>query len=632
MRKWAAAAVIVLGALAALGAYRGGTYQGSSYGSHGLSYQAGTVGVDTFKVLSRDKEVPNTAAVTAGYVFSNLTKYTTVNSGGDGRGVKWGHVYRASPNTVYYDGSAPYQGYNIECATARNEDDFSWQANAALGFIWVSANGLKNGSRIESAYLMFNVAAFETYVVSAGCYVAARLDTISADYAATTTSVKVYATDTDTARMDISWNECDASGNKNWNPTLDNRLDRHDFGPRSDDVIGPGSYSGGTCLRLNVTDAVQQASDNGTLGRGLLFVVYGAPDIQTDNAFFSAGDYASWVGSTNGRGAPAFTCVSTSRRGVAPWNGVRVPIAMTFDDQYQVQVGWADAMIDSGKTFDIASFRDGVATAVNGWVDSLFVLRPTETQFIHHTRGHGSLGGMTAGQLPKAMSRTWYDSLLTGTGVPDTTKILDFAWPGGGSSPTVSPLAAEKMVDFGYRSCRGYGLSWTAANTGAPYETWLSWSGWANRYNIAAPNASAIFQFGGGASSDAQIEEALGDYVDKAYTDRARSALILYAHRYNSAPADYVSEAKLRYFIGLTNRLNSCQILPYRTILDLRLSGATNRPPDAMAEWVSAGVYTDVGRGTGADSNTVQKMAAQQDSVYEAGSHNNVLQMWIGPK
>jgi hypothetical protein len=585
-----------------------------------LNRSGGGAPADTIRIVSRDRLFPNTAARAAGYVTAADTVGAIINQGSAGQAVRWGHVNKGAPTTVYYDASSPYQNYYISCAIARPEDDTAWQATAALGFIWVSANGLTNGDKIESAYLMFNVAAFESFIVAADCYVAARLDTNSADYAMVASSIVGYGADTDTARMDISWDEVDATANTAWVPDLDDRTDRHDFGPRSDTVIGPGTYAAATCLRLNVTDAVQQVSDNGTLGRGMLFVIYGAPFAQTDIALFAAGDYGPYVGAGQAKGCPTFIATATSRRGPREWGGVaRAPLVFTFDDQYPVQSGYFSALEALGKTFDVAVYRNAVN--VFTWVDSLYTLKPDPFYLIHHSYRHPSVGGLTGAALDSQLTRAWMPVEFTGFTAADTLGVVDWAWPGGGAAPVKSLAAASRCVDFGYRSARGFNAGWLLGQPGFEYETYLGWGNWANPYAIKATGAPALFGVGA-ANSEAQLAEELGDLIDLHYTDYGKAPIIIYGHKYDAAPADYISPAALTYLTNLAATLNSTEVMSYSDVLSLRLNGAVHKTPAQVV----------AGRGVSADSNAIQTFAAHMDSAYTADSDANYLQMWIGPK
>jgi hypothetical protein len=634
MRKLAAGAVILLGLLAALGAVRGGPYSSGPYSKATATYAAGGAAaeVTTARIWSRNTTFPNTSARDASYITATDTVGATVNSAlaqsNVAQSVRYIDVYKGDPTNVQV--AAAWDGYRLFTTGTTGEDNITWNASQHITFVWVSANGLTNGHKIDSAYLLINADAFG-WTVGAGSYIAARLDTVSTDYRITVGSSVGHGASNDYARMGASWDEVDDSLNLAWSPTLDARNDWHDFGPRSDNVIGPGTYARGTCFRINVTDAVQQASDNGTLGRGLLFVIYSVGN--TTNWGFSGGLNATFVGRTAdgtgyGKGDPTFIAKATSRRGQRPWSGIRVPVAFQFDDAYNAQVGYFRALSDSGLIFSAAACSSNVYS--HTWADSLYQLRPSNFYFINHTRAHQSLGALTAGQLAFNMNRTWFPQRLTG--FPDTLAVVDYALAGGGGVDANAAVYCA-LVANGYRSMRSGGYDWNTTTQGAGFahDTRLSWDGYVAKYQIHSYNSRFIF----GASSNtaeatqAQIKENLTDYIDSYYTDYGKSALVLYSHWYTeSTPYDWLSESNLRYFIGLTRQLNSCEIVNYRDLISQRLLGATVYTPAQVNTAARAGLVAT------ADSAAIRKMSAKQDSVRltDPTAYSNLLQIWVGPK
>lgn len=610
------ALVAALVAGAGAGSFKGGSYGQASFDVAGATYQAGGVAtVDTVRIWSRVTAFPNIAgAVTAGHIVPRDTIGAVINQGNAGQSVRWGYVRKDAPTTVYYDAGGG--DYFIATSYAHGEDDFTWNGATRLCFVWFSTSGLTNGDKIEKAEIAFNTYSWGGFTINAGAYVAARLDTISQDYRMLNGTVGDYGSG-DVARFDMSWDEIDATGNALWIPDLDDRQDFHDFGPRSNTVIGPSVVAAKTSLSLDVTDAVQQASDNGTLGRGLIFVIYGTSTISAMPSF-GAGVLAANMGAgANGcKGAPTFTATATSRRGARVWNGAaRVPIAVIFDDQYPVQSSYFTAMEAGGKQFDIAAFRTAMTNY--SWVDSLYTLKPNLFGLVHHSRTHASLGTLTAAQIHPELARGWLLDEFTGFTAADTLGVVDSAWPAGGSTPNTGVLAASMMIDYGYRSARGYGTGWTATNLGLEYETWPSWSGWFNAYNYRAIGISNL-------TGAASMADKIGDYVDLAYTAHAKSALVFYGHRNTTAPADGITPAKLTEMIGIADALNSCEILTLEEIMDLRMVGATFGTPQAASYGARLVATTD--------SVTIRKTAAVMDSLYRADADPNLLEMWIAPK
>jgi len=623
MRRIAALAVIAFGAIAVMGS-GGGSYQGGSYGSRGASYQSGGVAkVDTVRVLSRDSVFPNTAAMAAGY-FTTADTSDVVNQGGGGQAVKWGYTSNNASrvDSVWY--RADKRDYLL-ITTGLAEDDHSLGTTSYHAYVWFSSNGLEPGMKIESASVIFNLAYGGGVTIPAGGFIAARLDTISTDYRITGSNASVYqGAGADTARFDCSFNHVNKTATEAWDPLISARLDRHDWGPRSDSIVGPGEYLAGASFKLDVTDAVQQACDNAVadptiLTRGLLFTIYNSAGL--GNYYIAAGSDPAFV--RLGGGCPAFIATATTRRGARPWNGERVPIAFTFDDQADVQIGYYNAMAAAGKSFDWAIYD---AALSNGSIDSLYALRADSIYVIHHSKTHTSLGTLTGDEIDPELARGWLMTDLTGVTAADTLGVIDWSWPAGVATPYKSIEVASRLIDYGYRSARGFGAGWDALSVAQEYETYLSWSGWVNRYNIRATNAALLFETvggtGGAANTTAQITEELGDLIDKHYTDYGRAAMIIYGHRYDTSPTDFISRAGLTHVINTAAALNSCEVMSYAEILNRRFSGATVKTP----------AQVEAGRGVGADSNAIQTLAAHQDSAYTADEDANYLQMWIGPK
>lgn len=623
MKRAIVAAALLCGLLLMGGAIRPDRDPGLG-GPLGVGFNASTVKVDTVRIVTQTTTLRNTAARVAGYITARDTVGAVNNSADNGGTVRWGWMQRSNSSTAPGDSNQVQYitpNYYFSARGGTGEDDAGLDNPGIVGLVWVSANGLPNGSKINKAQLIVNLSAFGGTTIGAGQYLAARLDTVSTDYRILNNHLN--------GRFRASWTKVDSIGGLAWNPTLSSRRDRHDFGPRSDNIIGPGTYGDGAALRFLVTDAVQQASDNGTLGRGLLFMIYGSSGVGTVTLCGGTNTTYCGPGANNGKGLPIFTAISSSRRGEREWGGVRVPIALTFDDQYDVQVGYFTAMEAGTKTFDAAIYNN--AMAAHTWVDSLHTLKPTWMNFIHHTKTHPSMGNLTGEAIDPELTRKWMMTTLTGYTAADTAGILDWAWPGGGASPVKSLEVMSRLYDFGYRSGRGFGAGWLAAQAGAEYETYLGWSNWVNKYQIKATGATSLFG-SGAAFTDAQMDEELGDLIDQHYTDYGKAAIIIYGHRYDSAPADYISPAGISHLIAKTNALNSAKVMSYKWILDRRFAGVSPVAADRIAEWVSAGNYTDVGRGVSVDSNAIQKYAAHQDSAYEASSNANLLKMWIAPK
>jgi fibronectin type 3 domain-containing protein len=622
------ALVVGLALLSMCGSGRVG-YQGGYARSVGPGQQGYTGGgsavPDTFRIWNHHWKYPNTAAKTAGYVYTDTTRYTTINRAANGQNIRWGWINRALPDSVQASAGAvsDYQNWTRSNGNT-TQDDFTWHASQRLFFVWMTANGLKDGQKVEDAYLTVNVSS-GAWTLPAGVYLSCVLDTISKDYRILNgNSVGLWGTaNNDSSRFKATWNQLVRATPSAWEPVLTDRGDYHDFGPRSATTFGPGAGAAqGTPLRFDVKDAVQQALDNGESERGFLFVIYAYSSNSNTTAWdFIAGNASSVA---TGKGNPTFTATTTSRRGPKPWSGQRVPVTIQFDDSYDVQVGYYRALTDSGHVFNAAACSTNFAA--RDWLDSLYTLDPASIYFMNHTKTHASIGSVSGSALYAELSRTWFPSLITAD--IDTSAIVDFSLAGGAGSPVIDAEAVEALYDFGYRSMRSGGFDWMAA-PGFNHDSFLSWDAPVNRYQIRSVAAEYIFGYPGGwagnhlaAASEAQIADELGDFVDLYYTNYGKAALVIYGHWYDpgdDATASWVSEANLRYFIGLTNRLNSCQIMPHRDVVGLRLAGAQFLTPEQVS--VAAGVT--------ADSNQVQAVAADQDSIYDLGGHSNLLKMWV---
>lgn len=640
LRLWLA--LLALGALCAMcGADRGGywpSYGGrGGYGvARGTSYHAGGVaGVDTIRVMSRHSTYPNTGAIAADY-FNAADTTGVLNSAADGTTVMWGWVRENQATTVQASASAnsDYENWIRQFGNSTEDNrDVTGDVNERYFFLWFSANGFKRGQKVESAYVVFN-APLGGATLGANTYFAARLDTIAKDYRiiANNTANGTHGSNNDVGRFDASWTHLDAENSLTWDPVLNARDDYHDFGPRSGNQIAPGTYAGGHPFRLDVTDAVQQRLDDprADLTKGFLFVMYGSAASAVSIAITAGNQVASVTGA---KGNPLFYATVTTKRGAKPWGMNGVPVCMTFDGNYPSQVPLYRALKDSGLVFDAAvvGYNFDVSAPVYDWPDSLLALHPGTVNILNHSKTTASLGSLTGAAIDPEIARTWIDTEFALSNY-DTTSVVDWVWIGGVGTPYRSMETASRLMDFNYRTSRSAGFDWLAGQTAMHHDTRLAWHGYVNRYLIHSLKLENVFETSSAEASDAEVLERLTDLIDNYYTRYGRAALVMHGHTYDQGNSDYLSEAGMRKLIGLTRRLNSCEIMGYDEAIDRRMAGATFLAPGSMMEWVSAGSYTQVMRGIGADSNQIQAMAAQQDSVYEAGSDPNVLEMWLAPK
>lgn len=619
MKRWhlliALCAALVFSAGA--GSYKGASWGAGSFTNAGASYQAGGVTkVDTVRVLSRDKRYPNNAAVTAGYVEEDIDYYTHYNRGAAGVAVRWGANYRNAPDTPEYVTTAN-SDYRIRVQVTRPEDDFAWQSTARNGFLWFDCTGLEPGMEVLDAGLIFNVSAYSNPTIPAGGFLAARLDTVTKDYRMlnSRTVGAGYSAGNDTARFSVTWNAVDFDHTAAWVPAMTARTDRHDFGPRSDTVLPAGSYTQGQCLRLDVTDAVQQACDNAVedpaiLDRGLLFLIYGSTTGTEVTFDISAGNF-SGVESV-GKGAPVFVCEAVTRRGAKAWGSGDVPFVMTFDDNWDAHVDYASTMWAAGLKFTAVTYNSGFVA--NASYDSLLSPNLSRTTIIHHSKNHPGIGALTGASLEEQVERSTYYTGAPWTTPPGNAAVQHYAWPVASGQQTYGILPISSFVTHGYLSARAASVK--AAST-SPVGTiaFLSWDNVSNIYAVGSVFASSIFQDTGSPAAWAFIREEMTDAIDVCYTDHGKGALVVYAHK----TSDGVTAANLALALAVADTLNCAVAMDYDDVISRRRAGSAFLDPAAITE---ANGYTAAEAAT----------AARYDSLRTANSDDNMLQVWIAPK
>lgn len=578
----------------------------------------GKAKTDTIRILARDRRYPNSAAVAAGYVESDSSYYDIFTTGYLGEGIRYGNIMKGAPDSVLASRSA-WSDYTIWTRLNSTEDDMTWAATQRLGFVWVTGSGFELGQRVESASLMVNVINGGGVTLGGPLY--ARLDTVSLDYRMLAGGTSgVYGSNNDAGRLDCTWNDLSQSQDTQWIPALDARDDYHDFGPRSANFIPAGVYAQGTCWRFDVTDAVQQAVDNGEAERGFLFIIYG---LTGTTVFTISGGNSALVGSL-GHGNPCFEAEVTSRRGVRQWFGMRAPLALIFDDAYNSQVGAYSGLKTWGQTFEAAICSTN--WYARDWQDSVRVADGTDAfNFTMHTATHPSLGSLGPNQLDRELSRGWVNDFLT-TPV-DTAALIYLAWPGGAGTPVRSLGACERMVDFGYRAARSGGIP-GELNTVTGRDVYWSWDSFVHRYLIWGLRGEYIFGNASGPTSTgpasyAQLKDNLTDYIDLYYTSQAKSAIVMYAHWYaEGANEDWFNEENVGWLAGLCDTLNCTEMVSFSQIVEMRLAGSSIVEPDVVV------------RNTvlAPDSTAIKAMADRQDSVYQIGGHDNVAEMWVAPR
>ena len=577
--------------------------------------------VVTTNVMSRVTAFPNYSAKQAGYIVA-ADSSGTINQGNTGEAVKWAFIRKNSPTTVYYDTSAPYQSCYLYTDANDTEDDRTFQGSAPLTFIWVSANGLVPGMKVNRANLMLNFGAFAGMTIPAGGQIVARLDTIPADYAMVSTSVSVYGADTDVARMDISWNEVNANGNVNWSPSLDSRDDYHDFGPRSDNGAPAGVYASGAAMNISVKSAVQWALDlahkkgqTSVPTGGFLFVVYANGGTWGAFPTFSAGDYNQWVGQAGGKGCPVFTCEAETPRGTMAWGGNGSPVCITLDDCFDDHIAYAPSFVTQNLRFTSAIYSDAFNN--NADYNTFMTNFSPYVDILHHGKTHVGWGSVAGAALNAELEKgAWYSSTYYAT-PPDTSLIDHAAWTGG-TQQYYGVEAMPKMVSYGYKSCRAFGIK-TAGTHPVGAITPLSWTDPCNVYLIGSVFAPNIFSNGGSPGNYAYVLEELTDQVDLMWTTYGKAALNIYAHR----DTDGITATNLGYAIAIARDLDSCEPMDYYQMMEWRLADTSFIDP---ADITTANGYTAV----------QQFSAAILDSMRDAHSTvplgTNATKLWVTGK
>jgi hypothetical protein len=641
----AATTIVVCGA----NSYQPLSWSRESYRVHGVSYPAGGAAkVDTFRIWSRVTSFPNKGAIAAGYIDS--AKCTTINSSDTGAAVRYGYISSngaaGDTNTlVGLPGNLQFKMYSkgtIKGASTDifQEDDFNWNGSQYLSFIWVSANGLHNGEKIESAFLMWNAPLDGTNTLSLSTYFTVRLDTISADYRAIDgVSVGRETGYTDPNWLDMSWSFCDIGDGERWAPALNLRHDWHDFGPRARQEhsgaygeYSPADRAAGTVFRFDVTDAVQQASDNGTLGRGLLFVIagYGQPyPSGASDVMVCAGNHPA-VG-TAGKGCPTFTATATSRRGEPAWRGARVPIVLTFDDSKADHTLYMPIVRAAGLHFTGAH----TANYFTAREDSLYAANVGYVDIIHHSKTHVSTGSLSGANLNAELAREVTYDVPPWSVRPDTSAIRSYAYPGDSAKPKYSLNALTTMMAYGFTSAR---CLWReAATSSIGIIAYPAWRRPANMMAMASDGPESLMCQPGvtpkaALTTTAAVREALYDAVDVAYT-LDQSPITLYIH---DRAADAVTPTVLQYLVNEVQASNCARLVNYYDMIEMRTAGArwmdpaeiTNAYANAhffstlYAQLVASGGFTGA-----AKYDSLRSAAGTPQSVKD-----NLLHVWISGK
>lgn len=602
----------------------------------------GEAKVDTVRVRSRSALYPNASAIAAGYSASDSSYYDYDNKGDDGTTLKFGYVQRSLADSVLY--SASGSGHSVVMipqGTIRELDFSSLYTTQRYSFVWVASTGLKPGMKVESAYLMINAYGAINSAAGNISALTCRLDTVTADYAMVDYSATGdgYFSSTEASRFAVSWNHLDGKAQSiAWSPSLEDRLDWHDFGPRAATTIAPASFSNAHCFRFDVTDAVQQVLDNAAeagdptiVSRGFLFIVsaHGAANTSTvgNTTFtFTAGQHATNV--PNGGGNPVFVCEATTKRGQKPWGGARVPVVFTFDDNKDYHTEYMKIMRQNGLMFAAAT---NIPTART---DSLYCADIDSVIFMPHTPNHSVLGELAVADLDSVLNRIWltpaspYPVGGQFSCSPDTSLMVHFAYPSGGGRE-YSPGAVARLVEYGYKSGRGRnhvaitynGSDPTPLGNGAVH--YLYWSRPMNMYAIMTHGALDIAT--GSPSTDASVKEELYDVINMAYNAGVattgvfgRGAIVLYVHNLTN---DGITDTEVQQIIDAVGAANCSAMMDYDDLISLRLAGASYLDPATITE---ANGYTA--------PDAVAAAVTDSFATAEPSYADESLRIWVAPK
>jgi len=582
-----------------------------SSNSGGLKGAGVTVPVDTFRLLVQDQDWVNQNAIDEGWIEGD-SYYDQINESADLEDeMKWGCIDGNNPDSPRY-------GANSFGPITR----FTAEDNAGqpyfLAFYAFRVDGLTSGHRVENAYVMINGQDFVTLDFTSG-FIAVRLDTHVLDYQMITSTPP----ELDPSFMNITWNEVDAGGNVAWSPTMADRDDMHDWGPR-----GVIQYPGRVLpingpVRIDVTDPIQQALDNNLFAETngwAIFVLY--------HSGTSVGNMSWGISYTASRadgGNPCLTVETTSKRGPEPWGGGGIPFVLTFDDNYPEQQTLFQIM--QAYNFQISTLITGALVLAGSPsymdIDSLEAANPGEIKYVHHTLTHPGLGDLSLVELDPELGRYWIDSDAWFPTVDiDTTAVIDFAWAGSGVEQ-YGIVALERMIDYGYRSSRASGTRWTDYQA-TGLTTYFSWEDPVNMMLYQAD--FNVWEIGTAERTNAEIEEYITDRIDWLYTEQGKAAFMAFTHSYSM---NKITPANLSYALNFINNRNGIQVMDFDDCISIR-DGDRIAPSDiAIFNGGSLEMQKTL---VSVDSLAIGNSAAKYDSLISLGGHDNLLEVWVNGK
>lgn len=621
-------------------------YSSSSYNPAGLA-ETLTPASDTTRILIQDLDFPNRAAraVVTGYIKAD-GYYDVISNSEDGSHMMWGHVYRGSPDSVLYSNANVNMRMGFTGEGTSSEDSLTYDSLQRYAFLWVSGNGIEAGTKVVDAHVIVNVDSLGWRAdISPGAYITCHLDTISNDYQVTNWSAvgANYGSSNDLSQMALSWNHMDGEGQSApWVPSLDNRRDYHDFGPRSGTTYGPRRRSAlasslgdtaASCLRFDVTDAVQQVvdravNDQSLLDRGLLFVFTAHGPSSGVNAigsslYISAGNRSPNIDTWNG-GNPSFTATTATWRGDRPWGGA-MPIGLVYDSSPATQAEQIGIFRSRGLRFTTGSSAGEVfnedGTVKNTQYDTMYSNNLAMIDFQQQGFYGTPQGNRSADSLDVDLSRRWYGGLGTPA---DTSQIIHASIPAG-NGPEYGWDMIARQVAYGWKSSRGKShveSDLTAYGSGAMRP--LFWSKPANMYAMTSYSSGSIV----GDGSAAKIHENLNDYIDKYYGWGVEGAGRIGTYQFgHPAGIVYVHDAEITAqecsdLIDAINSVSGAQYVDVYRFLNMRLSGASYLPLASIT--VAAGYDS-------ASAAHAARASAAKDSV-AVSLQDRLDELYVAPK
>lgn len=573
-----------------------------------LALGQGAVEPDTMRILVRHLSLPNMAACDSfdddgvPWILPD-GRYDTIIEADDGSAVRWGCLYRSTPDEPFFNANGGY-------ATRTAEDNRPHPIYTTL--LAFNIGCLPSGCRIENAHIALNEQRFGTDVDLSTGYIAARLDTVAADYAVIGCGSGDTGDGSDRCFLDAGYLYTDTARGTRWAPPLSARDDWHDFGPSSGRLRPTGAINNMGTLKIDVTDALQQLVDRGNPFSGwALFWVHptGTP-IGIISFMFGDGPLQCPGGN------PALSITCSSERGDRPWGAVHVPIVVGVDDGHEIHARYRDIFAAAGKRYtEFAPYSafQSIGGALLGPAQRDSINETALVDLALHTRTHTGFGTIDDDhRLDYELARDWVLDAFTDP--RDTTTLVDFAWAGAGAdTANYSIQGVSRIIANGYRSARTATATWSRS-LGAM--TPLGLDNYANMYAIPAMNWSAIFGRAATPFTVATMRDTLMDYIDMAWTDQGRAPLVIYGHA--GQPNENGTYEMVHALVERVGELPGVDFMGFGDAVAWRRSGQSAVPPMY--------VMNDIGA-----PQKIRTSAAMYDSVLATDGDMGMLSVWLPP-